>query len=213
MPWPDNRPPLVGFVMTRTRVRVTGIPPPSTCSRSVHSRAVSPLRIGSELPARTTFRPRGFSPPRRIPPPLEARACCIPLPIWGSPHFVWHRMPSSGRSLWMEHPPQSLAAQFVPPEGFPSPAAVPCHHGLCPPAVFEPRILRVVRSPVAGIPIDASSPWNVTTPGHCSADESVTSIRRFRRTNALSSHGLGSPPRSFQSTMHPKAPHFRQRDP
>jgi hypothetical protein len=33
------------------------------------------------------FRPRGFSPPRRLPPLYESRACCIPLPILGSIAF------------------------------------------------------------------------------------------------------------------------------
>jgi len=31
-----------------------------------------------------SFRPRGFSPPRRLPPLCRLRACCIPLPILGS---------------------------------------------------------------------------------------------------------------------------------
>jgi hypothetical protein len=34
-----------------------------------------------------SFRPRGFSPPRRVPPLLRSQACCIPLPILGSSRF------------------------------------------------------------------------------------------------------------------------------
>jgi hypothetical protein len=33
------------------------------------------------------FRPRGFAPPRRVPPRAELRACCIPLPILGFAAF------------------------------------------------------------------------------------------------------------------------------
>ena len=33
------------------------------------------------------FRPCGFAPLRRLPPLLESRACCIPLPVLGSAVF------------------------------------------------------------------------------------------------------------------------------
>jgi len=38
-------------------------------------------------PSEVSFRPRGFTPPRRFPPLCESRACCIPLPILGSIAF------------------------------------------------------------------------------------------------------------------------------
>jgi len=45
-------------------------------------------RFGSEgSTPEVPFRPRGFSPPRRLPPLHESRACCIPLPILGSTAF------------------------------------------------------------------------------------------------------------------------------
>jgi len=50
-----------------------------------------PLPVGSEEPAfgpaatsrRLSFRPRGFSPPRRLAPRRRSRVCCAPLPAWG----------------------------------------------------------------------------------------------------------------------------------
>jgi hypothetical protein len=64
-----------------------GVPraPPSTCRCSVHSRE-RPESHSHRLRSSTfevTFRPRGFAPPRRLPPLLRSRACCIPLPILG----------------------------------------------------------------------------------------------------------------------------------
>ena len=39
------------------------------------------VAFGRTMPPSCMFRPRGFSPPRRLPPPEDAWACCIPLPI------------------------------------------------------------------------------------------------------------------------------------
>jgi len=52
--------------------------PATTASRRFGSEGATP-----EVP----FRPRGFSPPRRLPPLHELRACCIPLPILRSTAF------------------------------------------------------------------------------------------------------------------------------
>lgn len=44
--------------------------------------ATLPLPSASSAPASPVlFRPRGFAPPRRLPPHADSWACCIPLPI------------------------------------------------------------------------------------------------------------------------------------
>jgi hypothetical protein len=57
------------------------------------------------------------------------RACCIPLPIMGFAafqHLLDRFGPKTGR------PEERIpAARFIPPEGFPSPVAVPRHRGRC----------------------------------------------------------------------------------
>jgi len=122
--------------------------PPSTCLRCVHShRRCRQLRPLGCHP-RDSFRPRGFSPPRRFPPQRRSRACCIPQPTMGFVAFrasgAAARQAGGGRR---EALPATL---FVPLEEFPSPAAAPCHHGRCLPAV-------TIRRP-AGAPVRRSGP-------------------------------------------------------
>jgi hypothetical protein len=55
-----------------------------------HLRASTP---GSKLPSArlcdlsSSFRPRGFAPPRRLAPHTGSRVCCTPQPVRGSPRF------------------------------------------------------------------------------------------------------------------------------
>jgi hypothetical protein len=54
-----------------------------------------PRGFGRWLPHhRVTFRPRGFAPPRRVPPVFGVRACCIPVP---DVRFVAFRPPPTAR--------------------------------------------------------------------------------------------------------------------
>ena len=110
--------------------------PPSTSHCSVHSRArpesrsLRPRSSTFEVP----FRPRGFAPPRRLPPLLRSRACCIPLPILGFIAFLGptpRRSTGGGRDF--------PAMQDLPLEELPSTAA-PRHRGRCPLAVRRPTI-------------------------------------------------------------------------
>jgi len=78
------------------------------------------------------FRPRGFSPPRRFAPrasrefvaphcQLEVR--CVSCPVV--------HMHAAEAALCGTGPYLSPQRLFTPLEGFPSSAAVPCHHGRC----------------------------------------------------------------------------------
>jgi len=52
------------------------------------------------------------------------------------------------RSSGMERPAHSPRAYFVPPEGFPSSAGAPYHHGRCPRAVLPRFLLRIPSCPL-----------------------------------------------------------------
>jgi hypothetical protein len=73
--------------------------PPSTCSRaSTPAAGIAAFRFGSEVPtSEIAFRPRGFSPPRRLSP-LGGRglvsSLCRP---WGSLRFARSGCPKAGR--------------------------------------------------------------------------------------------------------------------
>jgi len=55
--------------------------PSSDKLRVVHSgRRCRLRRSGITCQVPDSFRPRGFSPPRRVPPHTKFRACCIPVP-------------------------------------------------------------------------------------------------------------------------------------
>jgi hypothetical protein len=110
-PWSEFRPPLLGFVR-HTELRFPTAravswtlqtlrpalscevgcrdSPPPACLPSVHSpeSTLLPTRFGPEAACLgIVFRPRGFAPPRRLPPLGRLRACCIPLPVMGFAAF------------------------------------------------------------------------------------------------------------------------------
>jgi len=62
-----------------------GICRPSTAHISLRPLPAAPegSAFGVALPTPHTFRPRGFSPPRRLAPLADLRACCIPLAVMG----------------------------------------------------------------------------------------------------------------------------------
>jgi hypothetical protein len=122
------------------------IAPPSTSSR-----ASTPMRCrhrtGPELPARAAFRPRGFAPPRRVPPLWSRGLVASRCRSWGSPRFVCiGRHPCGCRCGTAG---TFLDGAFIPPEGSPSPAAAPCHHGPC---LLAVRPLRDPRFPPVPLP-------------------------------------------------------------
>jgi len=93
--------------------------------------------------------------------------------------FPRRRLPNHHRS----DPPGTLrrfpAARFTPLEGFPSSAAVPCHHGRCPPGVLLARSPRLPRPPFPETAINALTPSQPPS-RLCSTDESVLSPHRFQ---------------------------------
>jgi hypothetical protein len=91
------------------------IAPPSS-SKGVSS----PTRCEHRASARSCHtacsgRPRGFSPPRRVPPPPQPRACCVPLPTMGFTGFPFCLLPQASLPLRCSCPPER------------SPPEKPCH--------------------------------------------------------------------------------------
>jgi hypothetical protein len=103
------------------------------------------------------FRPRGFSPPRRLSPRPGPRACCIPLPVLGFAAFpaTCSQRPETRatrrRSVLEIGARQArFPRRNRPFEEFPPPAAVPCHHGPLPPCRQAPLGWSRPLLPVAG---------------------------------------------------------------
>jgi hypothetical protein len=97
------------------------------------------------------FRPRGFSPPRRLPPLCESRACCIPLPILGSTAFLHLASRSEDRDVPLL--PRS-AGPYPSKES--SPTAGTRHRVRCPLAVPCP----ITASPrLVPLPVPGPSGW------------------------------------------------------
>jgi hypothetical protein len=74
---------------------------------------------------RVSFRPRGFSPPRRFAPHTTAQVYCTLQPVLGFVAFQASRAPTTSRLHRAGRP-----GHAEPFEEFPSSTAVPCHHGL-----------------------------------------------------------------------------------
>jgi hypothetical protein len=93
----------------------------------VHSRETNPPSA-RRCQASHTFRPRGFSPPRRLSPHIGSRVCCTPQPVLG---FVAFRA-------------GALLATVNPSKG--SPRRQPCHVTV---AVCLPAVTGEMSKPVA----------------------------------------------------------------
>jgi len=128
-------------VMTASSHGIRVAPSPT----SLYSRPLPPSPKEWLRPAATTppvpFRPRGSSPPRRFPPRASRESVaphsrpevrCVSLP----------RPPNHQPKPTIRTPRDLPATRFTPLEGFPSPAAAPCHHGRCPLDVAAPSPLR-----------------------------------------------------------------------
>jgi hypothetical protein len=121
----------------------------------VHSRsdAVRRWPSGRWFHTPASFRPRGFSPPRRLAP---LRGCGFVAPRfrpWGSSRFSRPGAAASEEATGAEA--QSPRCGFGPFEGFPSPVAAPHHCGLCLRAVAArppPRQLALPAGPRAWRP-------------------------------------------------------------
>jgi len=127
-------PPLLSFTLITS--------PPATCVCPLPVDVAAFLRPDGAI-RQVMFRPRGFSPPRRLAPLVGTRACCIPMPAMGSAAFPAPAtlLPHAGRGQcevdWGD-PGVIPATRFVPFEGFPSPVAASCHR----PTRSEDRFVR-----------------------------------------------------------------------
>jgi len=106
-------------------------PRPRLLTRS-EDRATCSLR---QHPARgnCSFRPRGFSPPRRFSPRLGCGLVASRYRSWGSSRLARASFLVSRRTSPPDHQsPGRLPHDERPFGAFPSSAAGPCHHGLFP---------------------------------------------------------------------------------
>lgn len=106
---------------------------------------------------RVLFRLRGFSPPGRFPPRgwcgFVAPRCQRRFAAF---HASWVRSGLNRTELHARFPRRG----FIPLEELPSPAAVPCHHGRCPPAVIARSVTFascLAQAPVPALLQDARS--------------------------------------------------------
>jgi len=112
----------------RCRAPSTGISknaPPSTSPIGVHTRGLAPASVRSH-PTPYAFRPRRSSRPRRLPPPMGPRACCIPQPtlgFTGLPHLA----------TACPRPDRRFPSGACPPELFPPEKRYPRHREPLPP--------------------------------------------------------------------------------
>jgi hypothetical protein len=138
----------------------------------VHSRSAGKSHLPSVCrlhPLHIAFRPRGFSPPRRLAPlggsgmlqPDPDRVRCVSRRLPSARLLRDPKVPLQAVEL---HPP-FLATRLVPFEAFPSSTAVPHHCGLCLPAVVVPHS---GCGPAEAVP----SGWLVT-PTHADDTETV----------------------------------------
>jgi len=106
--------------------------PSISISTGVHSH--SPKAASARrCQASCMFRPRGSSPPRRLPPPDDARACCIPQPTMrftGLPHC----------DVACPRRAPCFPTGAYPPEPFPSEKRCPRHLGPLPPCRYRTRV-------------------------------------------------------------------------
>jgi hypothetical protein len=143
------------------------------------------------------FRPRGFSPPRRVSPLVKFRACCIPVPEGvrrvsaapppREPHTTEVMTGSSRRTRFPATP-------FAPLEEVPPLAAASHHCDRCPLAV----------APLAADPVETGTARATLDLGALLRHRVWYAFKPLPAERALSFHGLRSPP-GFQTTSLPTA--------
>jgi hypothetical protein len=192
LPKKSRVPPLVGFARFPPLCRST------FCVSTPGSRGF--LRADGAN-RRLTFRPRGFSPPRRLPP---HRGCGFVAPrcrLWSSTRFP-SRIPG--------HPRVSCksfafpAPRVIPFEEFPSSAAVPHHCGRCPLAF-------AARFPCLNL-LDRSRAWHRPCSRSCRvgvlalsrAEAVVSTMQPFE--SKLSRLRATLSAETVQAAMHPVGP-------
>jgi hypothetical protein len=119
------KPPSRTWTPSSPGVRPLTVPPPTYTPR-VHSRKPKLPSGRRHHPFRLVFRPRGFAPPRRLPPRGGCGFVAPRCRSWNSPRFT---MPSSARSRESHRRTDidSRDAGLVPYEDFPPSVAVPRH--------------------------------------------------------------------------------------
>jgi hypothetical protein len=95
-----------------------------------------------------SFRPRGFAPPRRLPPRSRSRACCIPVPE-GVRSVSGSRRPLQRSEDRLVRCVRGFpVCAFTPLEEVPPPAAAPRRRGTLP--LLSPLVVGPPRMTVSG---------------------------------------------------------------
>jgi len=166
---------------------------------SVHSRArCHALRFrGANL--EIPFRPRGFAPPRRLPPLGGRGLVASRCQSWGSPRFL--RCAVLPQAEACEHNVRRISRDALyPSKNLPSPIAVPRHRGRCPPAVLSCRAVLPTPPPLPETPSTAG-PTGASASRPCSIAESVAPSRSLPTAPRPILPGLCSPSRSFRAPV------------
>jgi hypothetical protein len=182
--------PLLGFVRSSA--------PSSTYRLRVHSTEDESSDRSDGATRRILFRPRGFSPPRRLSPRSGCGLVASRYRPWGCLRFA-SRVPvrpsPRGRPGSGGRFDAPRMQRLTPFGGFPSPGSRAASLRPLPSCRYLlSGALRLGTRPFPDATFDAA-PGGRPTSGPCSAGESVATARRFRREIARSSHGLRSPPR------------------
>jgi hypothetical protein len=138
------------------------------------------------------FRPRGFSPPRRLPPLDRSRACCIPLPILGFAAF--HRTTRSIRTTtWVLRPSR-------PPR---SPRRV--SHPSKFPLRSQPYRVTAAVAPLVLVPRSRAAP----RARRCQRARSSTVLQASSPSRLCSALGVRDAPPPLPATWRPVLPGLR----
>jgi len=186
--------------------------PPPTSLPSVHSPESSllPTRFGPEATCLgILFRPRGFAPPRRLPPLGRSRACCIPLPVMGFAAF-----PALGFPTVQPAVPKDRALSAGVPMHSPRRLSHPSKNS----TRLQPHHVTVAVAPLP-FPADPSRPLAASPLPETSFGTTRTRVSASRPSSAVESvtpllplpaggrpilPGLCSPSRSFpEAREHP----------
>jgi hypothetical protein len=130
---PDGLHPSVDHLRTRTARAACARRAPTSIDGAAHVHSWSCLLRSESATSRIPFRPRGFSPPRRLPP-CAGCECCHPLPTLG---FTAFRPPTA------REPSRIPAVRTTPRRTFPHTSTTTVTRGDCPPAVWFLQLLQL----------------------------------------------------------------------